>query len=234
MQIISRSEAKSQNLTRYYNGKPCKHGHIAERSTKSGSCFECRSISKRGKTLSKILQHDGVTTRSEALNMGELTYFTGKLCKHGHLSVRYVSTSICKECCRVNSSKRRKSHPDYMKGYLERYKDRRNDRPSNDVNYRCLLRMRCMLRRLMNSTNTRKNNNTVIEVGYGPSELKAHLESLFTTGMSWDNYGEWHIDHIIPLSKLISSGFTDPKLVNGLWNLQPLWAEDNLSKSDKI
>ena len=49
--------------------------------------------------------------------------------------------------------------------------------------------------------------------------------------MSWDNHGEWHIDHIKPISKF--SFDDDIKIINGLNNLQPLWKKDNLIKSNK-
>lgn len=49
--------------------------------------------------------------------------------------------------------------------------------------------------------------------------------------MSWDNYGEWHIDHIKSISKFGDK--TNPRLINALCNLQPLWCSDNLMKSDK-
>jgi hypothetical protein len=63
-------------------------------------------------------------------------------------------------------------------------------------------------------------------------EIKIHFESLFTEGMSWDNRSEWHIDHIVPLS----SGKTEEEMIKlcHYTNLQPLWAKDNLKKSDKI
>ena len=58
------------------------------------------------------------------------------------------------------------------------------------------------------------------------------MELLFLDGMSWNNWGEWHIDHRIPVSKFDKE--TPMSIVNSLSNLRPLWALDNLSKSNKI
>ena len=62
-----------------------------------------------------------------------------------------------------------------------------------------------------------------------------HLETSFNNGMTWDNYGKWHVDHIIPKN---SFNYTSPedKEFKECWelkNLQPLWAGDNLRKSSK-
>ena len=59
-----------------------------------------------------------------------------------------------------------------------------------------------------------------------------YLENLFTENMNWSNYGEWHIDHIMPLSP----ANTEEEIYNlcHYTNLQPLWGEDNLKKSNKI
>ena len=72
-------------------------------------------------------------------------------------------------------------------------------------------------------------------MGYTKYELKEHLESQFTGGMSWDNMNEWHIDHIRPVSSFDfdSTEHPDFKKCWALNNLQPLWAEDNLRKNDK-
>jgi len=59
-----------------------------------------------------------------------------------------------------------------------------------------------------------------------------HFESLFTNGMCWNNMGQWHIDHIIPLSTAITE--EDVIRLCHYTNLQPLWAEDNLKKSNKL
>jgi hypothetical protein len=68
----------------------------------------------------------------------------------------------------------------------------------------------------------KKEGHTIDLIGYSALELKEHIESLFTIGMSWDNYGQWHIDHIKPVSSFDKD--TPIKTVNVLSNLQPLWA----------
>ena len=71
-------------------------------------------------------------------------------------------------------------------------------------------------------------------VGYTVDELKSHIERQFLSGMSWDNMADWHIDHIVPKSSFVYSSAEDEdfKACWALTNLRPLWAKDNLSKSD--
>jgi hypothetical protein len=64
-------------------------------------------------------------------------------------------------------------------------------------------------------------------------ELKQHLESKFQPGMTWNNYGEWHIDHKIPISAIDKHNI-ELSVVCHYTNLEPLWARDNISKSDKM
>ena len=73
-------------------------------------------------------------------------------------------------------------------------------------------------------------------VGYTISDLMEHLKSKFTDGMTMENYGKWHIDHIIPKSKFIYDDINNEqfKACWSLSNLQPLWAIDNIRKSDNI
>ena len=63
-----------------------------------------------------------------------------------------------------------------------------------------------------------------------------HIEKKFVSGMSWSNYGRWHIDHIKPISKFnfVKPEDEDFKRCWALKNLQPLWAEENLSKHNKL
>ena len=77
-----------------------------------------------------------------------------------------------------------------------------------------------------------KRSQTYEMLGCTFEELKAHLEKQFTDGMTWDNRGDWHIDHIIPLA----SATNELELIElcNYKNLQPLWAEENLTKGAKV
>jgi len=73
-------------------------------------------------------------------------------------------------------------------------------------------------------------------VGYTLNKLKRHLEKQFTKGMSWDNYGEWEIDHKIPISafNFDSPEHLDFKRCWALSNLQPMWGTENRIKGYKL
>ena len=82
----------------------------------------------------------------------------------------------------------------------------------------------------------KKNRHWETLVNFTLNELKHHLENKFQPGMSWGNYGEWHIDHKIPIA---AHNFTKPehedfKKCWALDNLQPMWALDNILKGTKI
>jgi hypothetical protein len=82
-----------------------------------------------------------------------------------------------------------------------------------------------------------KNNNSIFElVNYDIETLAIHLEQKFLSGMTWNNYGQWHVDHVKPISSfnITSLKCEDFKKCWNLNNLQPLWALDNLQKGDKI
>ena len=81
---------------------------------------------------------------------------------------------------------------------------------------------RALLTRFIKVFNVEKNNRTQYLLGYTSKELKEHISNLFTVGMTWDNYGEWHIDHIKPLCTFEKEAKASE--VNALSNLRPLWS----------
>lgn len=90
--------------------------------------------------------------------------------------------------------------------------------------------IRARLAHAVKGTNASKS---IKSLPYTTEELMSHLESLFTEGMTWDNYGKWHIDHIKPCSLFDHSDRQQMIECWSLSNLQPLWAIDNLSKGNK-
>jgi hypothetical protein len=115
------------------------------------------------------------------------------------------------------------------KEFIIKYKKERYD---SDLLYKLIISARNRINSFLKNKNITKKNRTFDIVGCNPKELKEHLEKQFVDGMCWENRNEWHIDHIVPLS----SAKTEDE-VYGLChytNLQPLWAKDNLQKSNKL
>jgi len=94
-------------------------------------------------------------------------------------------------------------------------------------------RLTCNLRSRLKSAirNELKAGSAVRDLGCSIHDFKAYLEERFLPGMSWDNYGSWHIDHIVPLCDFDLSRRQQVKEACHYTNLQPLWARHNLQKN---
>jgi hypothetical protein len=125
---------------------------------------------------------------------------------------------------------------EYVKTYRKENRDNRNKyeklKRNTDPVYKLKINVRNRISKYLKKNNINKTDSTFILIGISPIKLKVYLEEQFTKGMSWDNYGEWHIDHKIPLS--FAKNEEDIAKLCHYINLQPLWAEDNLKKSNKI
>jgi hypothetical protein len=101
-------------------------------------------------------------------------------------------------------------------------------------------RLRCVVSRSINqklkAKGGTKTSSILKALPYSIEELKIHLESKFESGMNWENYGDWHIDHIKPDNSFNYDNMEDNQFKEcwSLNNLQPLWATDNWSKSKKM
>ena len=117
---------------------------------------------------------------------------------------------------------------------IERRREHRRYRRKNDETFKMWEYIRNRTRHYIRIKNITKKNKTFDIVGCTPEFLKEHIETQFKQGMTWENYGfyGWHIDHVIPLS----SARNEEELYKlcHYTNLQPLWANENLSKGSKI
>ena len=127
---------------------------------------------------------------------------------------KYGRLAKCKVCMRPK--------------YNEYQKRRRN----NDINYKIENYIRTRIWHVL--SNEVKSSTAFKYLSCSMQELKKHLKDQFEEGMSWDNYGEWHLDHIIPCAAFDLSCEYQQAVCFHYTNLQPLWAEDNLNKRDAI
>lgn len=111
-------------------------------------------------------------------------------------------------------------------------KNKRKNYHKNKEKNNYIIAWRTVLINTIRRVGTSKEGKTNELLGYSPIQLKEHIEKQFVDGMSWDNWGEWHIDHIKPVSSFDKS--EKICIINSLDNLRPLWALDNLKKSNKI
>ncbi len=88
-----------------------------------------------------------------------------------------------------------------------------------------------LIRNSFKFSGSKKNTKTAQILGCSLQDFKAHIESQFQPGMSWENRHLWHIDHIMPIS--MAKTYDEVVRLNHYKNLRPLWAHENLSKSDK-
>lgn len=130
-----------------------------------------------------------------------------------------------KELLRLKLNEWRRNNPEKTAAQERRSRE-------GNINYRISCNIRNRMWSVLNGTS--KHAPTLELLGCTPEHFRFHLEQQFTDGMTWDNYGDWHMDHIQPCA---SFDQTDPEQQKQCWhytNYQPLWAEDNLRKSDTI
>ncbi len=149
-----------------------------------------------------------------------------KTCRVEERKLWYISN---KDKSSKRSAKYYQRNKTRIKAAVAKYQ---KNKRHNDVNYRILCNLR---RRLLHAVKREdKSLRTQALLGCSVVELRANLESKFKQGMTWDNYGKWHIDHIIPCSSFDMGDVIQQQKCFHYSNLQPLWAIENLKKSAKV
>ena len=137
-----------------------------------------------------------------------------------------------------NKEKENKRSSEYFKKnrttvMLQR-KEHNKIRYHSDVNYKLKHNLRRRILKAIKVNGGEKTKSTMDLIGCSVDFLKTYLEAKFLPGMTWDNHGEWHIDHIWPCSIFDLSDYQEQKFCFHYTNLQPLWAKDNLLKGNKL
>lgn len=196
--------------------------------------------------------------RGDAYRSGEKIYASTRACPAGHNSSRWVVNDSCCECVIERDRKRSKEirstqeRKEYYQAWVKanpgkvlankaRYatsdrakakaSERFAARYSSDTAFVQKVAARNLLARVVNRMKRSSIEAKHSVLGYSASDLARRMEAQFKTGMSWHNYGSWEIDHKKPVARFMNQGVHDPRLVNMLCNLQPLWKTENRRKS---
>jgi len=132
----------------------------------------------------------------------------------------------------------------YIKEYRENNVDKirqikrdyQRNRKHNDPLYKLISNFRTAIYQVLKESNVEKNKHYFDILQYTPESLINHLESQFEENMNWENYGEWHVDHKLPITSFNIQEMGDEEFMRcwSLDNLQPMWGTDNIRKSNKV
>jgi len=147
--------------------------------------------------------------------------------------------SSCKKCRNLDKQQYRLQNIDKIQAYADKTKVQRKEykrewerktRKTN-ITYKLISNIRVRIGHIVRGST--KSGSTLELLGCDLESFKQYIEKQFTEGMTWENYGQWHIDHIKPCACFNLQLKREQKLCFNYTNLQPLWAKDNLKKGAK-
>jgi hypothetical protein len=221
------TEEELKNILKMYNEDLLGSHTIAEKT----------GISKP--TILKVLKENGVVLGpSGRRNIGGREVATKK----------YESKPETKKRKSENHKKWQKNNRDHLNDYHQKWREKNIDkhrenkrnyektRKANDPLYKLISNFRTAIYQVLKENRVDKNQSYFDVLQYTPEQLIVHLEKQFTEGITWENYGEWHVDYKLPISSFNIQKMGDSEFMKcwSLENLQPMWGEENIRKSNKI
>lgn len=235
MELLSKKEAKKLGKTYFFTGKKCQRGHLSKRYVSSGACSSCAAENKKIRRSDPVkLKREREQERSRRNPSYRVTSQTfsvpkgidEKERKRIYARLYYQHN---KEKIKLKTIERMKRNPSLVeerRAYQTLWQKKFRKTPEGAA---ISFMRKCIARMVSN-----KNKRSEDILGYSREDFIQHIQKQFQYWMTWDNYGEWHIDHIVPISFFIKNGIYDPKKINCLTNLRPICAKENLSKHARI
>jgi hypothetical protein len=219
------TEEELKNILKMYNEDLLGSHTIAEKT----------GISKP--TILKVLKENGVV-----MGPSGRRFLGGKKASDNRTYYKHKEKKL--EYHKKWYSENKEKWNEYIKEYREKNKDKirqikRNyekTRKANDPLYKLISNFRTAIYQVLKENRVDKNQSYFDVLQYTPEQLIVHLEKQFTEGITWENYGEWHVDHKQPISSFNIQEMGDSEFMKcwSLENLQPMWGEENIRKSNKI
>ncbi|EPL59945.1 hypothetical protein B382_23848 [Stutzerimonas stutzeri B1SMN1] len=213
-------------LPKYFTGKPCANGHITYKLTSNYKCQQCSLdwINNKLRSDEKFAaqEREKCRIRNSERYKADKQF---KAARDAYSAAWSRKQRASNESFRIYHNKRTSA---FKRANPELGAARMRHRRKHDPDFQCQMLCRDLLKRAIN-LGFRKNQSSYDHLGYHPADLRTHIESLFSEGMSWQNRSEWHVDHIRPVSSFKGEDI-NPRVINALSNLMPVWKEQNLRK----
>ena len=217
----SPKEARALGLSRYFTGKSCPKGHVAERMLSSRGCVECNQVKDRTDE-NRIMQNRARAMRNYELKADDPNY-------------KAYAVRKATEWNNNNLDRRREISRESARRNRARQYAYDKERKQTDPQYKIATTLR---RRLGDALRAYLNGgervgSAVRDLGCTLEEFKEYIEKQFQSGMSWENWGlyTWHLDHVVPLSQFDLTDREQFLKAFHYTNYQPLWAAENLMKN---
>lgn len=160
---------------------------------------------------------------------------------------KYFSKPETKERLKKNHKKWAEQNKEHLSKYIKEYRENNVDkirqikrdyernRKARDPIYKLISNFRTAIYTVLKESNVDKYGHYFDILQYTPEQLITHLELQFKDTMGWNNYGEWHVDHKLPITHFNISEIGDEEFMRcwSLDNLQPMWGIENIRKSNK-
>lgn len=215
---LIKQKAIKNGEQKYFTGKPCRHGHIAERYTKDGNCIVCRA-SQYSRDFDKVSKRQKI--RRSKPEVKEKNKKTGQIYRQKN------KTKESKRKAKWVANNRERHNNNYNSWSKKKY--------DTDLNFKLTKILRSRLTSALKGE--QKAATTMELIGCTTEELWLHIESKFEPGMTRENNGNgegfWHLDHKIACANFDLSDPEQQKICFHYTNLQPLWCKDNLEKGAK-
>jgi hypothetical protein len=209
-----RAAALAAGIETYVSGATCKHGHPPLRHTNSRTCCACSVENNR---------------RCHAKRQALFAADPAAASEY-HRAKHAKAWPLQRESTLQRRAQRKAQNLEAHRAYMRDYQRRRR---ADDEMFAIKDRLRgLVLAAFKRNGFTPKSAKTVSILGCDWPTVKAHIESQFTPGMTWENRGEWEIDHRLPLALAMSAD--DISELCHYTNLQPLWAAENRKKGARL
>lgn len=234
---------QAQRRAKYHSQR--EHETAKRRARKATPEWKKANAERQPAVLARQAERIAAAGQTEKICTTCLTFFPANsayfyVSKTGALGLASVCVDCTRQAYRDRAAQDREKIREAAKDYYDRNRDKINAkeraRLKSDPAYNLRKRVSAGVRQSLRKT--KLGTSWMNLLPYSPVDLKEHLESLFTEGMSWDRLlaGDIEIDHVIPVS-LFNPATPDALEFRMCWslkNLQPLWREDNRVKRDSL